>query len=100
MESMVVKDKIEGTAIASLVLAVLSTVLGPFGSLPAIVCGHIARARIRRDPSRSGDGLALAGLIVGYIFTVLTLVAAVWFLFLDPPRAVDFESSSSEVHSP
>jgi hypothetical protein len=34
--------------------------------IPAIVCGHIARAQIRRT-GEGGGGLALAGLILGYV---------------------------------
>ena len=46
------------------------------GSIPGIVCGHMARKRIRRDPALRGNGLALAGLIVSYFF----LFASVGFL--------------------
>jgi Domain of unknown function (DUF4190) len=48
--------------------------------IPAIVCGHTARAQIRRT-GEAGGGLALAGLILGYfggallIGLVLLLVA-------------------------
>jgi len=69
----------EGTAIASLVLAVLSAVIGPFGFIPAIICGHIARKRIRRTPGLGGDGLALAGLIISYVLALLTILAVVVF---------------------
>ena len=34
--------------------------------IPAIVCGHLARAQIRRT-GEGGGGLALAGLILGYV---------------------------------
>jgi hypothetical protein len=34
--------------------------------IPAIICGHLARAQIRRT-SEAGGGLALAGLILGYV---------------------------------
>ncbi len=34
--------------------------------IPAIVCGHLARAQIRRT-GEAGGGLALAGLILGYV---------------------------------
>jgi hypothetical protein len=44
------------------------------GSIIAIVFGHIARQRIRRDGS-DGAGLALAGLIIGYIGVAFTLLA-------------------------
>jgi hypothetical protein len=45
----------------------------------AIVCGHLARKHIRRNPSLSGKPLALAGLIVGYVllFAVTLLTIAI-----------------------
>ena len=46
-------------AIAALVLGV---VIGPL----AIPFGHVARSRIRRT-GEQGDGMALAGLILGYL---------------------------------
>ncbi len=63
-----------GLAIASLVLAVA---LGPFGVLPAVVCGHVALRRIERDTSLRGRGLALAGLIAGYSIFGLTIVLSI-----------------------
>ena len=62
-----------GLAIASLALSCLSIVLGPLGCLPGIVCGHLARRDIRRNPDQSGKGIALAGLIVGYVFLFLII---------------------------
>jgi len=56
-----------GLAIASLVLSCLSVLIGPFGFLPVIICGHLARSECRRNQALTGAGLALAGLIVGYI---------------------------------
>jgi len=53
-----------GLAIASLVLSLLI----PSGCIPAIVCGHIALRKIKKGPALQGRGLALAGLIIGYIF--------------------------------
>jgi hypothetical protein len=65
-----------GLAIASLVLGILSLVcFGLLAGIPAIICGHMARARARRLPAvYGGAGLALAGLIMGYVGLVLTLV--------------------------
>jgi Domain of unknown function (DUF4190) len=34
--------------------------------IPAVVCGHVARAQIRRT-GEAGGGLALAGLVLGYV---------------------------------
>jgi len=64
-----------GTPRQTSALAVVSLVSGILGWLPlpvigsiiAIVTGHLARGEIRRDPGRlEGDGMALAGLILGY----------------------------------
>ena len=62
-------------AIASLILAVMGIPILP------IIFGYIARGRIRdSNGTKQGDGLALAGLIIGWItvaFFVIALVAIV-----------------------
>lgn len=46
--------------------------LGVFASIPAVILGHLARTSIRRSGGRMGGaGMALAGLILGYVVTVL-----------------------------
>lgn len=62
-------QKTSGLAIASLVCSLASAVTC-IGWLPGVICGHIARAKIRRDPALKGDGIALAGLVIGYLFLV------------------------------
>jgi hypothetical protein len=68
-----------GLAIASLVCGVGTFVIG-LSFIPAIICGHIARGQIRRT-GEQGGGLALAGLILGYVggalFIALLLVFVV-----------------------
>jgi hypothetical protein len=56
-------------AIWSLILAVLSFTCGwLFTAIPAVICGHIARAKIRKSGGAlGGKGIATAGLILGYI---------------------------------
>lgn len=63
-------------AIVSLVLGILSFVcLGPFLGIPAIITGHLAYSRIKRSQGAlGGAGLALAGLIVGYLSCVFFIV--------------------------
>ncbi len=58
-----------GMAIASLVLGIGGlTVLPLLGSILAIVLGYMARRDIRQRPDQvSGDGLALAGIVLGWI---------------------------------
>lgn len=71
-------------AIVSLIAGILSWVVVPFiGSIVAIITGHMARKEIRNDPGRfDGDGLAIGGLILGYLqFALLVLGLLVLFLF-------------------
>ncbi len=73
-----------GMAIASLILGVIG-VFGAliFTSVPAIICGHIARGQIRKAEGReAGDGLALTGLILGYLVTILSLLLLCFFVWL------------------
>ena len=58
-----------GLAITSLILSIASFVALPLiGSIGGVVCGHIARGQLRRSREyEQGDGLALAGVIVGWI---------------------------------
>ena len=65
------------TAILSLVFGVLAWLALPLiGAVVAIVCGHMARSEIRQAPSAvEGDGLAVAGLVLGYLQLLLGLVA-------------------------
>jgi DNA-directed RNA polymerase subunit RPC12/RpoP len=59
-----------GLAIASLICSILSLVTC-IGWLPGIICGHLARSRIRRNPLLKGGRLATAGLLIGYLFLLL-----------------------------
>ncbi|QIL20958.1 DUF4190 domain-containing protein [Thermomonas sp. HDW16] len=71
-------------AILSLISGVLGWSLLPFlGSIGAVILGHLARSEIRREPDRlDGDGLAVAGLVLGYLSIALgVLFVAAIFLF-------------------
>lgn len=65
-------------AVVSLVAGLLGWTFAPWlGSLIAIITGHMARAEIRRDPAGlEGDGLAIAGLVLGWAMILLTLLTA------------------------
>jgi len=64
-------------AIASLVCG-LAQFLGFWvvTGIPAIIMGHISRRQIR-ERGEQGDGMALAGLILGYIGVVLGIIFAI-----------------------
>ena len=64
-------------AVVSLIFGVLAWVFLPFlGALVAVICGHAARSEIRREPPGAieGDGMALAGLVLGWIQLALTII--------------------------
>lgn len=70
-------------AVISLVFGILCWIAVPFiGALVAVICGHSARAEIRRAPPGTieGDGMALAGLILGWAH-LLIVIACVFILF-------------------
>ena len=72
-------------AIVSLIAGILGWTLVPFfGSIAAVVCGHMARKEIRLAPDRlEGDGLAITGLVLGYanIAIAILTVIAIFLLF-------------------
>ena len=61
-----------GLAVASLVCSLSSAILC-VGWIPGIICGHLARAAIRRDPSLTGKSLATTGLIISYATVIVTV---------------------------
>src|SRR5215475_8263319 len=68
--------RIPPAAICSLILAILSFTCGwLFTAIPAVICGHIAHAKIRKSGGAlGGRGIATAGLILGYIALVLGIL--------------------------
>ena len=66
-----------GLAVWSLVLGILSLVCCAFFTgIPAVVCGHVAQSRIKQSGGTlQGDGLAIGGLVTGYVGIVLTSIA-------------------------
>lgn len=72
-------------AIVSLIFGILGWSFLPLlGSVVAIVTGHLARSEIRRAHQRpQGDGLAVAGLVLGYaaLASALLFVTALLVFF-------------------
>jgi hypothetical protein len=71
-------------AIASLVCSLASWFVIPFiGAIAAVVLGHIARHEIRHSyGQKSGSGLAIAGLVIGYIQIALALLGGLFLLWI------------------
>jgi Domain of unknown function (DUF4190)/Domain of unknown function (DUF1707) len=55
-----------GLAIGSMVCGLAEIFTFGFAAIPAVILGHLARGQIKRTGER-GDGMAIAGLILGYL---------------------------------
>lgn len=67
-----------GTAIAAFVMALLSLFL-PILTLPAIICGHIGLNHSRRTMGHTGQGLATAALVIGYLTVAFWVIMLLFF---------------------
>jgi len=86
-----------GKAIASLVMGIL--VFIPFSAVAAIILGHLAFSEIKKSAGRlKGQGLATAGLILGYaeiaLIPVILIIAAIAIPNLLRARMAANEASS------
>jgi len=71
-------------AIASLVLSILGwTVLPGIGAIAGVITGHMAKKEINESMGAlGGEGMANAGLVVGYINLALGLCTCLIFMAL------------------
>jgi len=75
-------------AIVSLVSGIVSWFLLPLiGSIVAVITGHMAKREIRESLGKlSGDGLATAGLVLGYLQLALIVLGIcggiIFFIFM------------------
>ena len=84
--------KTPGLAIASLVLGILGFFLLLLASIPAIITGHIALSRISKSKGTlSGTGIAIAGLVLGYLTSLssLVIIAAMAIFFVSAQTGID-----------
>jgi hypothetical protein len=72
-----------GTAVASMVLGILGLVSSccSFGlfSLGAIILGHAALVDIKKT-GKGGHGMAVAGLVMGYVFFIPAILFSIWMV--------------------
>jgi hypothetical protein len=68
-----------GLAVASFVLGIGGlTVLPLLGSIAAVLLGYLARSDIRQRPGEvTGDGLAVAGLVMGWVAIGVSILISV-----------------------
>lgn len=85
----------QGLALASMICGIVALLgvcvyLGVPVGLAAVVLGHLAKSKIRKQPQvYSGKGMAIAGLITGYLAVVLgaaILAFVLWIATADPSK--------------
>ncbi|MBN1289037.1 MAG: DUF4190 domain-containing protein [Actinobacteria bacterium] len=88
------RTETEPMAIASLVLSIGGWMFCPFlFSILGVIFGYMARTKIRESGGRlQGDGIALAGIIIGWIGVGIVVAVVILFMILLAVGA--FETSS------
>lgn len=85
------------TAVISLVFGILTWIALPVvGALVAVITGHMARKEIASAPQENpieGDGMAVAGLVLGYVQIALCVAIMLIMLIL---FAVGFLAAASK----
>ena len=68
-----------GMATASMICGIIGFFACGLTSILAIIFGHVAQSQIKRT-GEGGNGMAVTGLILGYLLTVGWIVF--WFLYI------------------
>ena len=86
----VAPPKTSALAIWSLVLGILSLFcFSIFAAIPGVICGHKALSRIKRSGGTlAGQGLAIAGLVTGYVGILLAIVVIPMMMAIAIPNFV------------
>jgi hypothetical protein len=62
-------------------LAIVALILGLVVPIGGIITGHIALSQIKKS-GEAGHGLALAGTVLGYVFTGLTIIFVIIYVII------------------
>ena len=96
-----------GTAIASLILGIVSLIgimcyVGFFTGIAGIICGHLALSTIRKsNQTLDGKGLAIAGLVLNYLSVVISLLFIAFMVFVMTNwDGTNFESTNAPTEWP
>ena len=83
-------DPAKGLGIASMILGICSITVVPFLTpIPAIICGHKSRKKSKQS-NTSPSGMALAGLITGYLGLIPFIIGS--FIILGAIAAPNFSN--------
>ena len=84
------QPKTSPLAISSLILGILGVVcFSILTAIPAVICGHMALSRIKRSAGTlGGQGLAIGGLVTGYLGIALAILVIPMMLAIAIPNFV------------
>lgn len=87
-----------GQATASLILGILSLIVtGILTAIPAVICGHIAKSKIKQNPQHlQGEGQAIAGLVMGYLTIAVSILIIPLMIAIAIPAFVTARDSAQE----
>jgi hypothetical protein len=94
------QPKTSALAIWSLVLGILGILfllvcISPLFAIPAVICAHMAYSRIKRSNGMlAGQGMALAGLITGYVSIALSVFLVPMMMAIAIPNFVKARATS------
>ena len=72
-----------GLAIASFICGLLTLFAFPYLAIAAVICGHLALGEIRSSGGfLQGRGMAITGLILGYVLLGLGIIVFLLYIFL------------------
>ncbi len=78
-------------------MLLLLVCIGPLFAIPGVICGHLAYSRIKRSSGAlAGQGMALAGLITGYISIGLSIFLVPMMLAIAIPNFVKARDTAME----
>ncbi len=73
-----------GLAVASLVLSLVNVIpcfwLFPIPAVLAVIFGFVSRGQMQKEGSDKGAGLAIAGLVIGILFLIISVVLWVYIV--------------------
>jgi hypothetical protein len=94
-----VQPQNDGKAIFSLVLGILSvTCLWVIAGIPAIILGHMSVSSIRKSMGRlKGQGMAIAGLIMGYISCAASIPIILIIIAVAIPNILRAKISATDI---
>src|ERR1035438_4177001 len=90
------QPKTSGLAIWSLVLGILSlTCFSILSAIPGVICGHKALSKIKHSGGAlAGQGLAIAGLVTGYLGILWAVIFIPMLLAIAIPNFVKARDTS------